>query len=84
MLFKFHFQCFNIVIFEYVICVKSGSRTNHVNFLCMFISFQSYFCEQETYGESSSWEEKIAEEFKNEQEDFSGRYTYGKEKHVNN
>jgi hypothetical protein len=37
----------------------------------MFIFFQPDFCEPETCDEPGSWEEKLAEEFRNEQEDFS-------------
>ena len=66
-----------------ILYVKSGSRTNHVNFLCMFIFFQPDFCEPATCNEPGSWEEKLAEEFRNEQEDFSARYKYGKDKNVN-
>ena len=45
--------------------------------------FQPDFCETETCDEPGSWEEKLAEEFRNEQEDYSGRYKYGKDKNVN-
>jgi hypothetical protein len=35
--------------------------------------FQPDFCEPETCDEPGSWEEKLAEEFRNEKKDFSAR-----------
>jgi len=70
---------FNIVILEYFIC-EIRIKNKPCSFFVYVYFFQPDFYEPETCDEPGSWEEKLAEEFRNEQEDFSGRYKYGKDK----